>query len=68
MLGFGPGEEALTDAFFRARGEVVLEAGIGRQAGSYLARYSSSPGVRIADALISAAALPDGRSPVLPRR
>ena len=51
-----PGEEAVTRAFFDARGEVVLDARVGRQAGEYLARYAKTHGVEIADALIAAAA------------
>jgi hypothetical protein len=50
------GEETLTDAFFLARGEVVLDAGVGRRAGGYLARYARSHGVEVADALVAAAA------------
>lgn len=55
--GIRPGEEALTDAFFRARGEVVLDGIAGRHAGSYLARYRGSHGLELADALIAAAAV-----------
>jgi hypothetical protein len=51
-----PGEEPLTDGFFLARGEVVLDATVGRRAGAYLARYARSHGVQIADALVAAAA------------
>jgi predicted nucleic acid-binding protein len=58
--GIRPGEETLTSAFFQARGEVVLDGVAGRQAGSYLARYSRSHGVEIADALIAAAAATAG--------
>lgn len=54
--GLRPGEEALTDGFFLARGEVVLDAAVGRRAGGYLARYARSHGVQIADALVAAAA------------
>ncbi len=50
------GEEALTENFFNARGEVVLDGRAGRQAGSYLARYGRSHGVELADALVAAAA------------
>lgn len=53
--GLRPGEEAATAAFFEARGEVVLDAVAGRQAGHYMARYSGSHGVEIADALVAAA-------------
>ena len=60
FAGIRPGEEAVTEAFFLARGEVVLDAEIGRRAGAYLARYAGSRGVRIADALIAAAASTSG--------
>jgi hypothetical protein len=53
--GIRTGEEPYTDEFFRARGEVVLDAVMGRRAGAYLARYSRSHGVEIADALTDAA-------------
>ena len=58
--GVRRGEEPLTDAFLAARGEVVLDAKIGRRAGEYLARYAKSHGVEIADALIAAAASVSG--------
>jgi len=54
--GIRPGEEALTQAFFQARGEIVLDGQIGRTAGSYLARFAASHGVELGDALIAAAA------------
>ena len=54
--GLRTGEEAVTEAFFLARGEVVLDAVVGRRAGGYLARYAGSHGLEIADALIAAAA------------
>jgi len=54
--GVRRGEEPLTEEFFKARGEVVLDGRAGRQAGSYLARFGRSQGVEIADALIAAAA------------
>jgi predicted nucleic acid-binding protein len=54
--GARSGEEAVTEAFFHARGEVVVDAVVGRRAGAYLSRYSRSHGVRIADALVAAAA------------
>ena len=54
--GVRPGEETYTEAFFGARGEVVLDSVTGRHAGSYLARYSRSHGLGIADALVAAAA------------
>jgi predicted nucleic acid-binding protein len=60
FAGIRPGEETLAEAFFRARGEVILDAICGRQAGSYLARYAGSHGVEIADALIAAAAATSG--------
>ena len=46
----------MTEAFFHSRGEVVLDAIVGRRAGAYLSRYSRSHGVQIADALVAAAA------------
>lgn len=58
--GVRRGEETLTDAFLAARGEVVLDARIGRRAGEYLARYAKSHGVEISDALIAAAASTSG--------
>jgi predicted nucleic acid-binding protein len=51
-----PGEEAVTQAFFDARGEIVLDSQVGRTAGSYLARYARSHGVELGDALVAAAA------------
>ena len=56
FAGIRPGEEAVTEAFFHARGEVVIDAVTGRRAGAYLARYARSHGVEIADALVAAAA------------
>src|SRR5439155_1362043 len=56
--GVRPGEEAVTEAFFHARGEVVLDGVVGRRAGAYLSRDSRSHGVQIADALDAAAARP----------
>lgn len=58
--GIRPGEETLAEAFFRARGEVVLDGIAGRHAGSFLARYAASHGLEIADALIAAAAVTAG--------
>jgi len=58
--GLRAGEEAATAAFFEARGEVVLDAVAGRQAGHYLARYTGSHGVELADALVAAAAATAG--------
>jgi len=60
FAGIRPGEEALTEAFLAARGEVVLDAAAGRRAGTYLARYSCSHAVEIADALVAAAAATTG--------
>lgn len=54
--GLRPGEEAVTEAFFHARGDVVLDAAVGRRAGAYLSRYWRSQGLEIADALVAAAA------------
>jgi hypothetical protein len=56
LAGVRPKEAAATEAFFDARGEVVLDAATGRRAGTYLARFGRSHGVAIADALIAAAA------------
>jgi predicted nucleic acid-binding protein len=56
FAGLRPGEEALTEAFFHARGEVVIDAITGRRAGAYLSRYARSHGLEIADALVAAAA------------
>jgi len=58
--GIRAGEEPLTQAFFDARGEVVLDAAIGRRAGAYLARYARSHGVELGDALVAAAAATAG--------
>lgn len=55
-----PGEEALTQTFLAQRAEVVIDAGTGRRAGQYLARYARSHGLEIADALIAAAATTSG--------
>ena len=54
--GLRPGEEAVTEAFFHARGDVVLDAAVGRRAGAYLSKYSRSHGLELADALVAAAA------------
>lgn len=54
--GVRPGEEPVAEAFFHSRGEVVLDAAMGRRAGTYLSRYARSHGVQIADALVAAAA------------
>jgi len=58
--GLRPGEEALTEAFFEARAEVVLDRRVGQRAGDYLARYARSHGVEMGDALIAAAAAVSG--------
>lgn len=58
--GIRAGEEPLTEAFFLARGELVLDAVCGRHAGAYLARYARSHGLEIADALVAAAAVTSG--------
>ncbi len=58
--GLRAGEEPVTDSFFEARGEVVLDSRIGRQAGKYLARYARSHGLEVPDALIAAAAATTG--------
>jgi predicted nucleic acid-binding protein len=58
--GIRAGEEPFTEAFFEARGEVVLDARTGRRAGAYLARYAKSHGLEIADALVAAAATTSG--------
>ena len=50
------GEEAATEAFFQARGEVVLDAAMGQRAGVYLSRFGRSHHVELADALIAATA------------
>jgi predicted nucleic acid-binding protein len=54
--GIRAGEEPLTQAFFEARGEVLIDARTGQRAGAYLARYARSHGVELADALVAAAA------------
>lgn len=56
FAGARPGEEAATQAFFEAHGEVVIDSVTGRRAGAYLARYARSHGLEIGDALIAAAA------------
>jgi predicted nucleic acid-binding protein len=58
--GLRPGEEPITQAFFEARGEIVLDRQVGQRAGAYLARYSQSHGVELADALVAAAATTSG--------
>ena len=50
----------MTDRLLEGFGEVVLDARAGRQAGRYLARFAGSHGLRIADALIAAAAATTG--------
>ena len=58
--GIRPGEEGLATAFLRSRGELILDGTVGRRAGNYLAKYTTSHGVQIADALIAAAASTTG--------
>ena len=60
FAGIRPGEEEITEEFFHARGEVLLDSVSGRRAGSYLARHGKSHGLQIADALIAAAATTSG--------
>ena len=60
VAGLRPGEETITEAFFHARGEVVIDNETGRRAGGYLSRYAKSHGVEIADALVAAAASTTG--------
>lgn len=60
FAGIRPGEEAETEAFFAARGEVVIDASTGRRAGGYLLRYRSSHALGVADALIAASATTAG--------
>lgn len=60
FAGIRKGEEPLAEDFFDMRGEVVIDARAGRQAGAYLARYRRSHGMEIADALIAAAASTNG--------
>lgn len=50
----------MTQAFFDARGEVVLDRHVGRTAGAYLARYARSHALELGDALIAAAAVNAG--------
>jgi predicted nucleic acid-binding protein len=58
--GLRPGEEPMTDRLLEGLGEVVLDARTGRQAGRYLARFAGSHGLKIADALVAAAAATTG--------
>jgi predicted nucleic acid-binding protein len=58
--GIRAGEEPLTQAFFDARGEVVIDGRVGRLAGAYLARYARSHAVELGDALVAAAAATAG--------
>ncbi len=58
--GIRAGEEPMTQAFFEARGEIVLDGRVGRRAGAYLAPYARSHGVELADALVAAAATTSG--------
>ena len=50
----------MTDRVFEGLGEVVLDGRAGRQAGRYLARFAGSHALKIADALIAAAAATTG--------
>src|SRR3989442_15687053 len=43
--GVRSGEEAVTEAFFHARGEVVVDGVAGHRAGAYLSRHSRSHGL-----------------------
>jgi hypothetical protein len=54
--GIRAGEEPVTQAFFEARGEVVLDSLVGLRAGAYLARYARSNSLELGDALVAAAA------------
>ncbi len=58
--GLRRGEELVTQEFFNARGEVVIDARAGRRAGAYLAAFARSHGVEVADALVAAAAATSG--------
>lgn len=60
FAGVRAGEEPATEAFFAARGEVMLDARVGRLAGAYLARYARSYNLELADALVAAAAAGSG--------
>jgi predicted nucleic acid-binding protein len=60
LAGLRAGEEAATESFFHARGDIVIAGTTGRRAGSYLARYARSHAVEIADALVAAAAATTG--------
>jgi predicted nucleic acid-binding protein len=60
LAGLRAGEEAPTESFFHARGDIVIDGTTGRRAGSYLARYARSHGVEIADSLVAAAAATTG--------
>ena len=60
FAGLRRGEEHVTEEFFAARGEVVLDARAGRSAGSYLSAWSRSHGLELADALIAAAVTTSG--------
>ncbi len=60
--GIRPGEDPITQAFFEARGEIVLDGTAGRRAGAYMARYARSHNVELADALVAAAAATAGVS------
>jgi len=58
--GLRSGEEAATESFFHARGDIVIDATTGWRAESYLARYAGSHGVEIVDALVATTAATTG--------
>lgn len=58
--GMRRGEEPSTQAFLRARGEVLIDARVGRVAGDYLARHRKPHGLELPDALVAAAATTSG--------
>ncbi len=60
FAGIRSGEEPYAEAFFESRTDTGLDARVGRQAGTYLARYARSHGVELGDALIAAAAMTFG--------
>src|SRR5215470_2677871 len=59
--GVRPGEEAAAEAFFHSRGEVVLDAAVGRRAGTYLARYCRRQRLGPAALDAQSSSLPDER-------
>lgn len=60
FAGLRPGEELPTEIFFLRRGQLIMDAEIGRRAGGYLLHYGRSHGLEIADALIAASAASSG--------